>query len=138
MSAYVKSWQPAIEAESITNSTSSKRVPVIIKDLKLKWVSHREAKFSVSADYRIKYQRPFDFGDYVCIQYHNLLSNPTSKHFELDENKRVTWVAHGRIDSSDDQEKVKIVFPENITPPEIPLTDKLCYLEVIPLQITFR
>ena len=138
ISAYVQSWQPAVEAESITNSTTSSRVPLIIKHLRLKWVSPIEAEFSVSADYRIKYHRPFDFGDYVCIQYHNLLSNPKSKHFELDESKKVTWVAHGRIISGDDEEDVKIVFPENTILPETPLFDKLCYLEVIPLQITFR
>ena len=61
ISAYVESWEPAVEAESITNSTTSSRVPLIIKDLKLKWVSPTEAQFSVSADYRIKYQRPFSF-----------------------------------------------------------------------------
>ena len=138
MSAYVESWQPAIEAESITSSTSSKRVPLIIKDLRLKWVSPREAHFSVTIEYRIKYQRPFDFGDYVCIQYRNLLPNPQSKYFELDESKKVTWVAHGRIVSGKDEEDVKIVFPENTTLPETPLSEKLCYLEIIPLQISFR
>ena len=138
MSAYVESWRPAVEAESITNSTTSSRVPLIIKDLRLKWVSSREARFSVSADYRIKYQRPFSFGDYVCIQYHDLLSNPKSQYFELDESKKITWVAHGRIISGDDDEDVKIVFPDNTILPETPLYDKLCYFEVIPLQITFR
>ena len=138
MSAYVESWQPAVEAESITNSTTSSRVPLIIKDLRLKWVSSREAQFSVSADYRIKYQRPFSCGDYVCIQYHNLLPNPKSQYFELDESKKITWVAHGRIVSGDDDEDVKIAFPENTILPETPLSDKLCYLEVIPLQVTFR
>ena len=137
MSAYVESWQQAIETESITNSTSSSRVPLIIKDLRLKWVSPREAQFSVSIDYRIKYQRPFDFGDYVCIQYRNLLSNPQSKYFELDRTKKVTWVAHGSIVSGYEKD-VKIAFPENTTLPETPLNDKLCYLEVIPLQISFR
>ena len=138
ISAYVESWQPAVEAESITNSTTSSRVPLIIKDLRLKWVSPTEARFSVSADYRIKCQRPFSFGDYVCIQYHNLLSNSKSQYFELDESKKITWVAHGRIISGDDDEDVKITFPENTILPETPLSDKLCYLEVIPLQITFR
>ena len=138
ISDYVESWQSAIEAESITNSTTSSRVPVIIKDLRLKWVSPREAHFSVIVDYRVQYQRPFDFGDYVCIQYRNLLPNPKSQHFELDESKKVTWVAHGRIVSGKDEEDVKIIFTENTTLPETPLSDKLCYLEVIPLQITFR
>ena len=35
LSDYVMSWQPIVEAESITNSTSSKRVPVIMKELRL-------------------------------------------------------------------------------------------------------
>ena len=35
LSDYVMSWQPIVEAESITNSTSSKRVSVIIKKLHL-------------------------------------------------------------------------------------------------------
>ena len=141
MSDYVESWQSAVEAESITNSTSSSRVPVIIKDLRLKWVSPREAHFSVSVNYRIEYQRPFDFGDYVCIQYHNLLPNPKlnkPQYFELDESKKVTWVAHGRIVSGKDEENVRIVFPENTTSSVNPPPDKVCYLEVIPLQITFR
>ena len=138
ISTYVESWQSAVEAESITNSTTSSRVPLIIKDLRLKWVSSREAQFSVDARYRIEYQRPFEFGDYVCIQYRNLLSNPKSQYFELDESKKITWVAHGRIISGDDGEDVKITFPENTILPETPLSDKLCYLEVIPLQITFR
>ena len=80
---YVKSWQSAVEAESITNSTSSSRIPLIIKDLKLKWVPPREAQFSVDVNYRIKYQRPFNFGDYVCIQYHNLLLNPKLKKITI-------------------------------------------------------
>ena len=138
MSAYVESWEPAVEAESITNSTTSSRIPLIIKDLRLKWISSNKAQFSVSSDYRIKYQRPFSFGDYVCIKYHNLLSNPKSQYFELDENKMITWVAHGRIISSNDDEDVKIEFPENTVLPTTPLADKLCYLEVIPLQVTFR
>ena len=138
LSAYVESWKPAVEAESITNSTTSSRMPLILKDLKLRWTSSREAQFSVSADYRIKYQRPFDYGDYVCIKYHDLLSNPKSQYFELDERKKITWVAHGRIVSGGDDEDIKIVFPENTVLPETPLADKLCYLEVIPLQITFR
>ena len=138
MSAYVESWEPAIEAESITNSTTSSRVPLIIKDLKLKWISPREARFSISSDYRVEYQRPFNYGDYVCIQNHNLLANPKSRYFELDESKTVTWVAHGRINNSDDEDIVKIVFPENTMLPETPLSNKLCYLEVIPLQITFK
>ena len=138
ISAYVESWQPAVEAESITNSTTSSRVPLIIKDLRLKWVSSNRAKFSVSAEYRIKYHRPFSCGDYVCIQYYNLLSNPKSQYFELDESKKVTWVAHGRIVSVDDEEDVRIAFPENTILPETPLSDKLCHLEVIPMQITFR
>ena len=147
---YIASWQPAIEAESITNSTTSSRVPLIIKDLKLKWTSPRQAKFSIRADYRVKYHRPFNYGDYVCIQYHNLLLNPKSKYLELDENKKVTWVAHGRIISEDriisddriisgdEEEDIKIAFPENTILPGTTLSDKLCYLEVIPLQITFR
>ena len=141
ISDYVKSWQSAIEAESITNSISSSRVPLIVKDLRLKWVLPKKAQFSVDADYRIKYQRPFDFGDYVCIQYHDLLLNPKlnkPQYFELDESKKVTWVAHGRIVSDKDQENVTIVFPENTTFPVTPSSDKVCYLEVIPLQITFR
>ena len=135
---YVESWQSAVEAESITNSTTSSRVPLIIKDLKLKWVSPREAQFSVTSSYRIKHQKPFDIGDYVCIQYRNILPNPKSQYFELDESKKVTWVAHGRIVSDDESEDVKMIFPENTTLPETPLSDKPCYLEVIPLQITFR
>ena len=138
MSAYVESWEPAIEAESITNSTTSRRVPLIIKDVKLKWISSREARFSISSEYRVKYQRPFNYGDYVCIKYHNLLSNPKSQYFELDESKTVTWVAHGKINSGDEEDIVKIVFPDNTMLPETPLSDKLCYLEVIPLQITFK
>ena len=138
---YVKSWQSAVEAESITNSTSSSRVPLIIKDLKLKWVPPKEAQFSVDVNYRIKYQRPFNFGDYVCIQYHNLLLNPKlkkSRYFELDESKKVTWVAHGRIVNRKDKENVKIIFSESTTLPETSLSDIACDLEVIPLQITFR
>ena len=138
MSDYVESWQSAVEAESITNSTTSSRIPLIIKDLRLKWISSNKAQFSVNSKYRVKYQRPFDYGDYVCIKYHNLLSNPKSQYFELDERKMITWVAHGRITSGDDDENVKIEFPENTILPETPLADKLCYLEVIPLQITFR
>ena len=103
----------------------------------MKWVSPREAHFSVSVNYRVEYQRPFDFGDYVCIQYHNLLPNPKSQYFELDENKKVTWVAHGKIVSGKDED-VRIIFPESMIVPETPLSDKLCYLELIPLQITFR
>ena len=138
ISDYVESWVPAVEAESITNSTTSSRIPLIIKDLRLKWTSSNKAQFSVDSKYRVKYHRPFDYGDYVCIKYHNLLLNPKSQYFELDERKKITWVAHGRIVSSDDDEDVKIVFPENTVLPETPLADKLCYLEVIPLQITFR
>jgi len=141
ISDYVQSWVPAIEAESITNSTTSSRVPLIIKDLKLEWISYREAQFPLSADYRVKYHRPFDYGDYVCIQYHNLLSNPKSRYFELDESMKVTWVAHGRINgiiSDDGEENVKMIFPENTILPETPIYGKLCYLEVIPVQITFR
>ena len=138
ISYYVDLWQPAIEAESVCNSTSCSRVPLIIKDLKLKWVSPREAHFSANNNYRIKYQRPFGFGDYVCIQYHGLLPNPKSQYTELDGSKKVTWVAHGKIVSDDDAEDVKIIFPENTTLPETPLSDKLCYLEVIPIQLTFR
>ena len=141
ISDYVQSWQPAIEAESITNSTTSSRVPVIIKDLKLEWSSPREAQFPISADYRVKYHRPFDYGDYVCIQYRNLLLNPKSQYFELDESKKVTWVAHGRINgkvSDDEEENVKMIFPENTILPEAPIFGKLCYLEIIPLQITFK
>ena len=135
---YVESWQLAIEAESITNSTSSTRVPLIIKDLRLKWISPREAQFSVTSSYKIKHQRPFDIGDYVCIQYRNLLPNPKSRYFELDESKKVTWVAHGRIVSDYDSEDVEMIFPENTILPETPLSNKSCYLEVIPLQVTFR
>ena len=141
ISDYVASWEPAIEAESITNSTTSSRVPLIIKDLKLEWISSREAQFPLSADYRVKYHRPFDYGDYICIQYHNLLANPKSRYFELDESMKVTWVAHGRINgiiSDDGEENVKMIFPENNILPETPIFGKLCYLEVIPLQITFR
>ena len=65
------------------------------------------------------------FGDYVCIQYHNLLSNPKSQYFELDESKKITWVAHGRIISGDDDEDIKITFPENTILPETPLSDKI-------------
>ena len=141
ISDYVQSWVPAIEAESITNSTTSSRVPLIIKDLKLEWISPREAQFPLSADYRVKYHKPFDYGDYVCIQYHNLLSNPKSRYFELDGSMKVTWVAHGSINgiiSDDGEENVKMIFPENAILPETPINGKLCYLEVIPVQITFR
>ena len=43
LSDYVELWQPVVEAESITNSTSCKRIPVIIKELHLEWTSRNEA-----------------------------------------------------------------------------------------------
>ena len=144
ISHYADSWWPAITAESITNSIKSKKIPVIVKDLQLTWTSNTEAQFTVTnfEEYKIKFQNPFSVDDYVCIQYRNLLLNPSSKYFELDSNQKATWVAHGRI-IKEDQEQIKIEFNKNTVPPkmfffEATTTPCSCDLEVIPLQITFR
>ena len=145
ISHYAKLWWPAVTAESINSSITSKRIPVIIKNLLLHWTSDSEAQFIITDydDYRIRFQEPFSVYDYVCIQYRDLLLNPFSKDFELDSNKKVTWVAHGRIvDELNGQ--IKIAFPENISPPTVIYSRKSksisrkCDLEVIPLQVTFR
>ena len=147
VSNYAKLWQPAVTAESITSSIRSKRIPVIIKNLQLKWTSSNEAQFLVAdyEDYKIKFQNPFSINDYVCVQYRNLLSNPSSKYFKLDSSKKVTWAAHGRI-VKEDHGQIKIAFAKNTAPPKIvffessstPIYTLSCDLEVIPLQVTFR
>ena len=152
ISDYVSSWWPAVTAESITNSITSRRIPLIIKDLWLEWTSNCKAQFIITnyEDYKIKYQQPFSVEDYVCIQYRDLLPNPNSEDFQLDNNKKVTWVVHGRI-TKDLHEKIEITFPENTIPPKVlfskcnnlstshlPISHKLCDLEIIPIQITFR
>ena len=138
-------WLPAVDAESITNSMKNKRIPLIIKNLHLQWTSSTKAQFVVTdyENYKIKFQEPFFVGDYVCVQYRSILPNPSSENLELDENKRVTWSVHGRIDKvlvNDGQ--VKIVFPKNTATPSNltldSLSQKPCNLEIIPLQITFR
>ena len=146
MSDYAKSWWPAVTAESINSSMSSKRIPVVIKNLLLHWTSDNEAQFIVTDydDYRIRFQEPFSVSDYVCIQYRDLLLNPVSeKDFKLDSNRKVTWVVHGRI-VHEVGGQIKIAFPENISPPTVIYSRKSksisqkCDLEVIPLQVTFR
>ena len=146
MSHYAKLWWPSVTAESINSSISSKRIPVIIKKLQLDWTSKNEAQFIIPDynDYRIRFQEPFSTYDYVCIQYHDLLPNPVSEDFELDHNEKITWVAHGRI-VHELHGQIKIAFPKNISPPTVifpgkitSVSQKLCDLEVIPLQVTFR
>ena len=151
MSNYANLWRPAVTAESITSSIRSKRIPVIIKNLQLKWTSSNEAQFLVAdyEDYKIKFQNSFSINDYVCVQYRNLLSNPSSKYFELDSSKKVTWAAHGRI-VEEDHGQIKIAFSKNTAPPKIIFSESTstpiytnnislsCDLEVIPLQVTFR
>ena len=151
MSNYVSLWWSAVSAESITSSIRSKRIPVIIKNLKLKWTSSNRAQFIVTdyENYKIKFQNPFSINDYVCIQYRNLLPNPSSKYFDLDSNKKVTWVAHGRI-VKEEHGKIIISFAENTAPPKTVFSAEstslpdhtnfslCCDLEVIPLQVTFR
>jgi len=139
---YVKLWQPIVEAESITNSTSSKRVPVIIKELYLEWTSRNEAQFDIAPDFRIKFRKPFETGDLVCIQYRNLLPNSENFDLEPDKDKRVTWIAHGKIVGGSREQTIKIECPRDSTvlpiTQDFSVTDKLCNLEVIPLQVTFR
>ena len=142
ISHYVHLWQAATEAESVTNSIFSKRIPLIIKDLRLEWTSNR-AHFTVIdyKDYKIKFQNPFSVNDYVCAQYHNLLPNPSSEEFELDRSKKVTWVAHGRIIMIEEygiDGEIKIEFSKSTTPLGISLSQMLCDLEIIPFQVTFR
>ena len=143
MSHYTKLWWPSVTAESINSSISSKRIPVIIKKLSLDWTSKNEAQFIIPDynDYRIRFQEPFSIYDYVCIQYHDLLPHPVSEDFELDHNKKITWVAHGRI-VHELHGQIKIAFPKNISPPTVIFPGKTtlvsCDLEVIPLQVTFR
>ena len=150
ISHYVQKWEPAVEAESITNSITSKRIPLIIKDLRLVWTSTDEAHFNVTdyVQYKTRFQTPFSQNDYICVQYHNLLPNPSTKdyEFELDRSKKITWVAHGRIVKIiEDQEEchghIVIKFSKNTTPPDqmgVVLSAKPCDLEVIPFQVTFR
>ena len=145
---YVKQWRPAVEAESLTNSITSKRIPLIIKDLQLKWISNNKAQFTVTdyAYYKRTFQKPFSHNDYVCIRYHNLLSNPNTKdcEFELDRNKKITWVAHGRIVTirvTEHRGLIIMEFPKDTVPPnhlDVGHSQKLCDLEVIPFQVTFR
>ena len=138
ISHYIKQWRPAVEAESLTNSITSKRIPLIIKNIKLTWISNNKAQLN----YR---QKPFSHNDYVCVRYHNLLPNPSTKdyEFEIDKSKKITWVAHGRIVMIREKEchSFIIEFSKNTTPPVhlgIVLSQKLCDLEVIPFQVTFR
>ena len=142
LSDYVKLWQPVVEAESITNSTSSKRIPMIIKELRLEWTSRNEAQFDVTPDFRIKFRKPFETGDLVCIQYRKLLPNSGKFDLESDKDKKVTWVAHGKIVGGSREQTIKIECPRESTvlptTQELSVTDKLCNLEVIPLQVTFR
>ncbi|XP_065891374.1 3'-5' exoribonuclease HELZ2-like isoform X2 [Dysidea avara] len=142
LSDYVKLWQPVVEAESITNSTGSKRIPVIIKELHLEWTSRNEAQFDVTPDFRIKFRKPFETGDLVCIQYRKLLPNSGKFDLESDKDKKVTWVAHGKIVGGSREQTTKIECPRESTvlptTQGFSLTDKLCNLEVIPLQVTFR
>ena len=141
ISHYVKLWRPAIEAESITSSILSKRIPLIIKGLRLKWTSNNSRACFTAIDYedyKIKFQNPFSVNDYVCAQYRNLLPNPGSEEFDLDRSKKVTWVAHGRIVMIEEHNKeIKIKFAKNTNPP-ISLSQIPCDLEIIPLQVTFR
>ena len=150
MSNYISLWWPAVSAESITSSIRSKRIPVIIKNLKLQWTSTNKAQFIVTdyEDYQIEFQNPFFIHDYVCIQYRNLLPNPISEYFDLDSNKKVTWVAHGRI-VKEEHGQIMIEFAKNTAPPKIVFSESIsspihtnfslcCDLEVIPLQVTFR
>ena len=150
MSNYISLWWPAVSAESITSSIRSKRIPVIIKNLKLQWTSRNKAQFIVNdyEDYQIEFQNPFSIHDYVCIKYRNLLPNPSSKYFDLDSNKNVTWVAHGRIVKKEHGQIIialaentappKKVFSESTSSPNHTNSSLCCDLEVIPLQITFR
>ena len=145
ISDYVKSWRPAIEAESIASSISSKRIPLIIKDLQLEWTSdNSKAHFTAIGyeDYKINFQNPFSVNDYVCAQYRNLLPNPHSEEFDLDRSKKVTWVAHGRIvmiEEHDEETKIEFSISKSTNPPpRISLSQLLCDLEIIPFQVTFR
>ena len=141
ISHYIEQWKPAVEAESLTNSITSKRIPLIIKNLKLTWTSKDKAQLNY-VNYR---QKPFSHNDYVCVRYHNLLPNPSTKgyDFELDKSKKITWVAHGRIVMIREEERHSFIieFSKNTTPPAhlgVILSQKLCDLEVIPFQVTFR
>ena len=136
LSDYVKLWQPIVEAESITNSISSKRIPVIIKELRLEWTSRNEAQFEVPPDFTIKYRKPFEKGDLVCTQYCNLIPNYEKFDFKLDKNKKATLVVHGKITGLKEQ-IIKIKFSES-TPASIKISKHFCNLEIIPIQVTFR
>ena len=138
LSDYVKLWQPIVEAESITNSTGSKRIPVIIKELHLEWTSRNEAQFDITPEYRIKYQKPFDIGDLVCIQYRNMMPNDEKFDLKLDKNKKATMVVHGKITDINEQ-TIKLKFSEStILPMTLNISKFFCNLEIIPFQVTFR
>ena len=141
LSDYVKLWQPIVEAESVTNSTSSKRIPVIIKELRLEWTSRNEAQFDITPEYRIKYRKPFDIGDLVCIQYRNMMPNDGKFDLKLDKNKKATMVVHGKITVIKEQ-TIKIKFSKSAILPmtldSSNISKKFCNLEIIPFQVTFR